>query len=118
VKEDKDKKEKGEVSRRDFLVGAGAVVVGGAIGAGITYPLVKGDGEVVTTTKISTVPTTVTTTAGATTVTATTTETVGAGQTVTTTVPGGTKTITTTEGEGVEPAFEPEETVYCGLWVH
>jgi len=37
VKEDKDKKERGEVSRRDFLVGAGAVVVGGAIGAGIAY---------------------------------------------------------------------------------
>ncbi len=34
MKEDKEK-EKGEVSRRDFLVGAGAVVVGGAIGAGI-----------------------------------------------------------------------------------
>jgi len=97
VKED-NKKERGEVSRRDFLVGAGAVVVGGAIGAGITYPLVKGDGgEVVTTTKVSTVsvPTTVTTTAG------------GAGQTVTTTVGGGetvtvgsTKTVTTTVDGG------------------
>jgi hypothetical protein len=38
----KDRTEKGEVSRRDFLVGAGAVVVGGAIGAGITYPLLAG----------------------------------------------------------------------------
>ena len=35
---DKDR-ERGGVSRRDFLVGAGALVVGGAIGAGITYPL-------------------------------------------------------------------------------
>jgi len=111
VKED-NKKERGEVSRRDFLVGAGAVVVGGAIGSGITYPLVKGDGgEVVTTTKVSTVsvPTTVTTTAG------------GAGQTVTTTVGGGetvtvgsTKTVTTTvDGGTVTP--EPVTTVYKNL---
>jgi len=111
VKEDK-KKEKGEVSRRDFLVGAGAVVVGGAIGAGITYPLVKGDGgEVVTTTKVSTVtvPTTVTTTVGGAGQTVTTT--VGGGATVT--VPGGTKTVTTTvggDGGAVPPALEPEET--------
>jgi len=89
VKEDKDKKERGEVSRRDFLVGAGAVVVGGAIGAGITYPLVKGDGgEVTTVTQVKTVPTTVTTTAGA-------------GATVTETVDG---------GGGVQPWQEPEET--------
>jgi trimethylamine-N-oxide reductase (cytochrome c) len=108
VKEDK-KKEKGEVSRRDFLVGAGAVVVGGAIGAGITYPLVSGkaDGEVVTTTKTVSVPTTVTTTVGdgaTATVTDTVTTTVGGdGATVT-------KTVTTTVGDGgaVPPALEPE----------
>jgi len=101
---DKEKREKGEVSRRDFLVGAGAVVVGGAIGAAITYPLVavKGDGEVITTTKTVSVPTTVTTTVGAETVT--TTKTVGA-ETVTSTVPG--PTVTTTVGEAPE---EPEET--------
>jgi len=110
VKEDKDKKERGEVSRRDFLVGAGAVVVGGAIGAGITYPLVSGDGEVVTTTSVKTVPTTVTTTktvgdgaAVTVTDTVTTTKTVGDGATVT-------STVTTTVGEGVQPWQEPEET--------
>jgi trimethylamine-N-oxide reductase (cytochrome c) len=111
VKEDK-KKERGEVSRRDFLVGAGAVVVGGAIGAGITYPLVagNGDGEVVTTTKTVSVPTTVTTTVGdgaTATVTDTVTTTVGGdGATVT-------KTVTTTApGDGVAwPYLEPEETI-------
>jgi len=109
VKEDK-KKERGEVSRRDFLVGAGAVVVGGAIGAGIAYPLASGgDGEVTTVTKVSTVPTTVTTTAAGAGVTVTDTKTVGAGETVTTTVPGGTKTITA-PGSGVEPWQEPEVT--------
>ena len=30
-----EKKQSGEVTRRDFLVGAGTVVVGGAIGAGV-----------------------------------------------------------------------------------
>jgi len=113
LKKDKDKLEKGEVSRRDFLVGAGAVVVGGAIGAAITYPLVKGDGgEVVTTTKVSTVsvPTTVTTTAGGAGQTVTTT--VGGGATVT--VPGGTKTVTTTVGDGVGPVDEPEVSVLRG----
>jgi aerobic-type carbon monoxide dehydrogenase small subunit (CoxS/CutS family) len=100
VKEDK-KKERGEISRRDFLVGAGAVVVGGAIGAGITYPLVAGKGEAETVTTIKTVslPTTITTSVAAPTVT--TTETVG-GETVTTTAPGVTKTVTTTpSGEAI-----------------
>jgi len=115
VRKDKDKIERGEVSRRDFLIGAGSVVVGGAIGAGITYPLVSGkDGEVTTKTveisKTVTAPaTTIATTVAADTVT--TTKTVGAGETVTTTVGGGTETITTTVGDGgIEPAFEPEET--------
>ena len=104
MKNDKDNIEKGEVSRRDFLVGAGAVVVGGAIGAGITYPLVsgKGGGEVTTVTSVKTVPTTVTST-------------VGGGATVTTTLPGSTKTVTTTAGGGVEPWQEPEETHYWSL---
>jgi len=109
LKEDKDKKERGEVSRRDFLIGAGAVVVGGAVGAGIAYPLASGgDGEVTTVTSVKTVPTTVTTTAtgGA---GATVTETVGAGATVT--APGSTVTITQPGGDGaVEPAFELETT--------
>jgi len=121
VKEDK-RNEKGEVSRRDFLVGAGAVVVGGAIGAGITYPLVAGKGgEVVTTTKTVSVPTTVTSTTtvggGATvTSTVTSTTTVGGGGTVTSTVTGPTKTVTTTVGGTVTP--EPIETsVYCLDWL-
>jgi len=110
VKEDKDKKERGEVSRRDFLVGAGAVVVGGAIGAGITYPLVKGDGgEVTTVTQVKTVPTTVTTTAGA---GATVTETVGAGETVTI---GSTKTVTTTVGGGTVTPGSPITSRIRGL---
>jgi aerobic-type carbon monoxide dehydrogenase small subunit (CoxS/CutS family) len=92
VKED-NKKEKGEVTRRDFLTGAGAAVVGAAVGAGIAYPLASGGTETVTTTdvventKTVQVPTTVvstvpggtvteTTTAAATTVTQTTTVTV------------------------------------------
>ena len=62
----KDKIEKGEISRRDFLIGAGSVVVGGAIGAGITYPLVAGKEvektKTVEITKTVEVPTTVTTT--------------------------------------------------------
>jgi hypothetical protein len=109
VKEEKDKKERGEVSRRDFLVGAGAVVVGGAIGAGITYPLVSGKGgEVTTVTSVKTVPTTVTTTAGA----ATVTKTVGDGATATVTT---TKTV----GDGgVEPWQEPEETHYVEINFH
>jgi hypothetical protein len=117
----KDKKrEFGEVSRRDFLIGAGSVVVGGAIGAGITYPLVAGkEGEVTTktveTVKTVTVPTTTTVAAE----TVTTTKTIGA-QTVTTTIPGGTKTVTTTMPDGgvVEPAFEPEVSRYCRLEFH
>ncbi len=114
----KDKeKEKGEVSRRDFLVGAGAVVVGGAIGAGIAIPLAgKGDGEVTTKTvevtkTVSVAGPTVTTTVGeGDVITSTVTETVGGdGATVTKTV-----TSTTTVGGdgGVPPALEPETTVY------
>jgi hypothetical protein len=120
VKEEKDKKERGEVSRRDFLVGAGAVVIGGAIGAGITYPLVSGKGgEVTTVTSVKTVPTTVTTTAGAATVTTTKTE--GAATVTKTVGDGATATVTTTKtvGDGgVEPWQEPEETHYVEINFH
>ncbi len=45
---EKDKKESGEVSRRQFLTGTGLVVGGAAIGAGIAWPLASdGDGETV-----------------------------------------------------------------------
>jgi len=99
----KDKHEKGEVSRRDFLIGAGAVVVGGAIGAGITYPLVAGkekevEKTVEVTKTIDVAGPTVTSTAPGTTVTST-----APGTTVISTVPGPTTTITKTavaEGEG------------------
>ncbi len=109
MKEDKEK-EKGEVSRRDFLVGAGAVVVGGAIGAGITYPLVAGkEAEVTTTTK--TVETTKTVS-----VPTTVTKTVGDGATATVT---DTVTTTVSDGDGaVQPYLEPETTtvkVYCQI---
>ncbi|MBN1765321.1 MAG: molybdopterin-dependent oxidoreductase, partial [Sedimentisphaerales bacterium] len=112
MKEEKEKlpvdetKKSGEVTRRDFLVGAGTVVVGGAIGAGL---LSSCSGETVTTTVketiTKTVPTTVT--AAATTITDTVTTTVGAGATVTATA---TKTVTQPGGGGVWPADEPEET--------
>jgi len=64
TKEEKEKEQAGEISRRDFLKDAGFVVGGAAIGAGITYPLVSKD--TVTETKTvevagptKTVPTTV-----------------------------------------------------------
>ena len=112
MKEDKEK-EKGEVSRRDFLISAGAITVGAA-GLGALAGC-GGGTETVTTTKVSTVPTTVTSTA-------TTTTTVGAGETVTTTVGGGetiTNTVTSTiTTGGVEPWQEPEETHYMQLTFH
>jgi len=107
-----EKKQSGEVSRRDFLVGAGTVVVGGAIGAGILSGCSSGG-----TTQTVEITKTVTTTAGgagAVTVTATKTTTVGAGQTVT--VGGSGSTVTTTKtvtaqgtGGAVVPALEPEQ---------
>jgi len=111
LKEEKEKlpvdetKQSGEVTRRDFLVGAGTVVVGGAIGAGLLSSC-KGGETVTTQTATKTVPTTVT--AAATTITNTVTSTVGGTgavtvtQTVTKTVDGGT-------GGAVLPAFEPED---------
>jgi trimethylamine-N-oxide reductase (cytochrome c) len=102
--ENEEKKQSGEVTRRDFLVGAGTVVVGGAIGAGLLSSCGDGEAKTVTTTveKTKTVTTTV---GGDGAVTVTATETVGAGETVTKTT---TSTIST---GGLEPAFEAEETV-------
>jgi molybdopterin guanine dinucleotide-containing S/N-oxide reductase-like protein len=94
------KEQSGEVTRRDFLVGAGTVVVGGAIGAGLLSSC--NGGETVTTTveKTKTVEKT-TTIGGDGAVTVTATETVGSGQTVTTT-----STVTV----GSTPASEPVRT--------
>ncbi len=90
--ENKEKKQSGEVTRRDFLVGAGTVVVGGAIGAGV----LSGCG-------VDTVTQTVTTTK---TVDKVSTVTVGEGTPLTVTE---TKTVTGT-GTSVEPAYEEEKT--------
>jgi hypothetical protein len=97
-----EEKQSGEVTRRDFLVGAGTVVVGGAIGAGLLSSC--NGGETVTTTveKTKTFETT-TTIGGDGAITVTATETVGAGETVT-------ATTTITQPGGVAyPASEPEE---------
>ncbi len=92
-----ERERKSEVSRRDFLVGAGAVVVGGAIGAGILAGCGGKETETVTNTVTKTV--TSTTTVG------------GTGGTATVT-----KTITTTVTGGVTPA--PVDTsVYCLDWL-
>ncbi|MFC2026846.1 molybdopterin-dependent oxidoreductase [Chloroflexota bacterium] len=111
MKKDKEK-EKGEVSRRDFLVGTGAIVTG-IVGAGMLAGC-GGEAETVTTTKTVSVPTTVTTTktvgdGTAVTVTDTVTTTVGAGETVTKTVSGPTVTTTVVGDEAVLPYLEPEE---------
>lgn len=42
MSEEEQNKESGQISRRQFLAGAGLVVGGAAIGTGITYPLVSG----------------------------------------------------------------------------
>jgi anaerobic selenocysteine-containing dehydrogenase len=93
-----EKEQSGEVSRREFLVGAGTVVVGGAIGAGILSSC--GGNETVTTTVEKTK-------------TVTTTSVMGDGEVVTVTAPGGgtvTETVTIGTGTSVEPAFEEETT--------
>jgi trimethylamine-N-oxide reductase (cytochrome c) len=97
----KEEKQFAEVSRRDFIVGAGTVVVGGAIGAG----LLSGCGETVTTTvkETKTVPTTVT--APGTTVTETKTIAGEGGQVITVT-----ETKTVDGNGGIYPVDEPEET--------
>jgi hypothetical protein len=80
--EDEEKKQSGEVSRRDFLVGTGTVVVGGAIGAGLLSSCTGDKDKTVTATVEKTKTVTTTLGEGATaTVTATTT--VGDGPTVT-----------------------------------
>ena len=115
MKEEKEKlplneeqKQSGEVTRRDFLVGAGTVVVGGAIGAGLLSSC-NGDTVTTTVTSTKTVPTTVTSTVGG--AGATVTETVGAGETVT-----ATKTVTQTgTSSAVEPWQEEENTIVRGF---
>lgn len=88
----------GEVSRRDFLVGTGTVVVGGAIGAGLLSSCKDGEiGTTIVTTK--TVEKTVTTTIG------------GTGATVITE----TKTVTGPGGGTVSPSLEPERVVLWGM---
>jgi hypothetical protein len=95
LSENEEGKQSGEVSRRSFLVGAGAVVAGTVIGGGL---LAGCEGETVTTTKtevVTTSKTATTTIEVPTTVfsTVTTTKTEGG-------TSGGTKTVTTTiEGE-------------------
>jgi len=110
IPENEEKKQPSEVSRRDFLVGAGTVVVGGAIGAG----LLSGCGETVTTTvketSTKTVPTTIT--APGTTVTETKTVPGEGGQVITVTE---TRTITEPGGGGIEPWQELEETFVLQL---
>ncbi len=111
MKEDKakqptneNKKQNGEVSRRDFLVGAGTVVIGGAIGAGVLTGC-GGEEKTVTTTVEKTKTVTTTLGEGATATVTSTTTVGGDGATVTETV-----TSTVTNGESSEPAFEDEKT--------
>jgi aerobic-type carbon monoxide dehydrogenase small subunit (CoxS/CutS family) len=125
MKEDiKNKKEKGEVTRRDFLTGAGAAVVGAAVGAGIAYPLASGGGgtetvattDVVTNTKTVEVPTTITNTVpgGDTTLTQTATQTSTVTKTVEIPVPGEAAINTvslTVNGELHTLMVKPEETL-------
>jgi molybdopterin guanine dinucleotide-containing S/N-oxide reductase-like protein len=102
--QNEETKKTSEVTRRDFLVGAGTVVVGGAIGAG----LLSGCGETVTTTVKETTTKTVPTT-----VTSTETKTVAGedGEVITVT-----KTVTEPgSGGGMEPALEPEEVYFNAI---
>ena len=91
---------KNEVSRRDFLVGAGAVVASGAIATGALAGCGGTTTETVTSTATKTVTSTVTSTVGGTGATATVTKTV------------------TTGGTAVEPWQEPEVTHYMVLGFH
>ena len=92
---EKEKKERGEISRREFLKDAGLVVGGAAIGS--TILLAACGGEETTETVTATQTTTQTMTQ-----TATQTETATQTQTVTTTAPGETSTVTTTKTVEVE----------------
>ena len=40
MSEEDRKKEKWEISRRQFITGAGLVVAGGAVGAGVAWPFI------------------------------------------------------------------------------
>jgi len=102
IPENAEQKESGEVSRRDFLVGAGTVVVGGAIGAG----LLSSCGETVTTTIKETSTKTVATTVTAPGTTETKTVAGEDGEVITVTE---TKTETEPGGGGIEPAYEEEK---------
>ncbi len=99
-----DKTQSGEVTRRDFLVGAGTVAIGGAIGAGMLSGCSSGETVTKTVETTKTVEKT-TTIGGSDAITVTSTEQVGAGETVTKTT-----TLTSTVGS-TEPAFEEETTV-------
>ncbi len=102
LSEFEENKQSGEVSRRDFLVGAGTVVVGGAIGAGLLSSCDGGEKTVTTTVEKTKTVTTVLGDGATATVTETTS--VGGGATITET-----KTVTSTgTGESIEPAFEEE----------
>ncbi len=105
--ENEKQEESGEVTRRDFLVGAGTVVVGGAIGAGLLSSCSNGEPQTVTTTKTVEKTTTIGG-SGAVTVT----ETVGGegAQTITET-----KTVTAPGGDVVEPWQESEDTIVRGF---
>jgi anaerobic selenocysteine-containing dehydrogenase len=104
-----EQKKSREVSRRDFLVGAGTVVAGGVIGAGLLSSCDGGETQTGVQTTTKTIPTTIT--AAATTVTETVTTQIGDGVTVT-----ATKTITEPGGSGViEPAYEEEVTYYKNI---
>ncbi len=101
-----EKKQTGEVTRRDFLIGAGTVVVGGAVGAGLLSSCSGGGTTTVTATTTKTVEKTVTTTVGGSgAVTVTETKTVGGDGAVTVT-----QTVTQPGGGGTAPYLEPEET--------
>ncbi|MFZ7132834.1 MAG: molybdopterin-dependent oxidoreductase [Eubacteriales bacterium] len=96
-----ENKQSDNVSRRDFLVGAGTVVVGGAISAGLLSSCDGGETTTITTTK--TVEKTSTVTVGdGDVITSTVTETEAGGEAVTVT-----KTVTS--GTSSEPAFEEEQ---------
>jgi trimethylamine-N-oxide reductase (cytochrome c) len=94
--QNQDNNESGEISRRNFLVGAGAVVIGGAA-AGVGYGTSNGSGG-----GASTTTTTVETTK---TVEKVSTVTIGDGDVVTVT-----KTVSEGSGSSTDPAFEPEDT--------
>ena len=104
---EKEKKERGEISRREFLKDAGLVVGGAAIGSTVLLAACAGEEttETVTATQTQTTTQTMTQTA--------TTTAPGETSTVTTTAPGETSTVTTTKTVEVEvPATFPTSEGY------